>query len=74
MMHRVKKVWHGGCKQVFNGEANEEWRSRTTRNGDKKMNGLIKQSKLEGLNQVASFAIAFFGVIAVVYMFAGGVA
>jgi hypothetical protein len=38
---------------------------------NKKMNGLIKQSKLEGLNQVASFAIAFFGVIAVVYMFVG---
>jgi hypothetical protein len=38
---------------------------------NKKMNGLIKQSKLEALNQVASFAIAFFGVIAVVYMFVG---
>ena len=67
----VNQNWHGGCKQVFNGEANTEWRSRKTRNGDKKMNGLIKQSKLEGLNQVASFAIAFFGVIAVVYMFVG---
>lgn len=36
------------------------------------MNGLIKQSKLDGINQLGSFAIAFFGVIAVVYMFVGG--
>ena len=39
-----------------------------------KMNGLIKQSKLEGINQLGSLTIAFFGVIAVVYMFVGGVA
>jgi hypothetical protein len=32
----VNKFWHGGCIQVFNGEANTEWRSRTTRNGDRK--------------------------------------
>jgi hypothetical protein len=68
----VKKLWHGGCIQVFNGEANTEWRSRKTRNGDKKMNGLIKQTKLDGLNQLGSFAIAFFSVIAVVYVFVGG--
>ena len=74
MLKAVKKVWHEGCKQVFNGEATAEWRSRKTRNGDKKMNGLIKQTKLDAVNQLGSFAIAFFSVIAVVYMFAGGIA
>jgi hypothetical protein len=36
------------------------------------MNGLIKQTKLDGLNQLGSFAIAFFSVVAVVYVFVGG--
>lgn len=35
------------------------------------MNGLIKQTKLDGINQLGSFVIAFFGVVAVVYMFVG---
>jgi len=38
------------------------------------MNGLIKQSNLEGLNTLGSFAIALFSIIAVVYAVAGGVA
>jgi hypothetical protein len=38
------------------------------------MNGLIKNSKLDAVNQLGSFAIAFFGVVAVLYMFVGGVA
>ena len=43
------------------------------------MNGLIKQSKLDGLNTLGSFAIALFSVAAVFYMMAtaiggGGVA
>ncbi len=43
------------------------------------MNGLIKQTKLDGLNTLGSFAIALFSVAAVVYMMAtaiggGGVA
>jgi hypothetical protein len=32
----INESWHGGCNQVFNGEANKEWRSRKTRNGDRK--------------------------------------
>jgi len=39
-----------------------------------KMNGLIKNSKLDAVNQLGSFAIAFFGVVAVLYVFVGGVA
>jgi hypothetical protein len=43
------------------------------------MNGLIKQTKLDGVNTVASFAIALFSVAAVIYVMAtaitgGGVA
>jgi hypothetical protein len=43
------------------------------------MNGLIKTSKLETLHFLGSFAIAFFGVAAVLFMMAtaivgGGVA
>ena len=43
------------------------------------MNGLIKQSKLDGVNTVASFAIALFSIAAVIYVMAtvitgGGVA
>jgi len=43
------------------------------------MNGLIKSSKLENLHFLGSFAIAFFGVAAVLYVMAtaiigGGVA
>jgi hypothetical protein len=46
---------------------------------EKTMNGLIKQSKLDGLNTLGSFAIALFSVAAVFYMMAtaiggGGVA
>lgn len=37
-----------------------------------KMNGLIKQTKLDGINQLGSLTIAFFGVVAVLYMFVGG--
>jgi hypothetical protein len=32
----INESWHEGCIQVFNGEANKEWRSRKTRNGDRK--------------------------------------
>lgn len=43
------------------------------------MNGLIKQTKLDGLNTFGSFAIALFSVAAVIYVLAtaitgGGVA
>ncbi len=43
------------------------------------MNGLIKQTKLEGANSLGSLAIAFFNISAVLYVFAtaftgGGVA
>ena len=43
------------------------------------MNGLIKQTKLDGVNTVASFAIALFSVAAVIFVMAtaitgGGVA
>lgn len=43
------------------------------------MNGLIKQSKLEGANNLGSLAIALFSISAVLYVFAtaftgGGVA
>lgn len=43
------------------------------------MNGLIKQTKLDGVNTIASFAVALFGVAAVIYVMAtaitgGGVA
>lgn len=36
------------------------------------MNGLIKQSKLENVNVLGSFAIALFSVAAVVYALVGG--
>jgi hypothetical protein len=36
MMTRVKKLWHGGCKQVFNGEAHQEAQPIKTRNGELK--------------------------------------
>ena len=32
----INASWHAGCNHVFNGEANTEWRSRKTRNGDRK--------------------------------------
>lgn len=43
------------------------------------MNGLIKRSKLEGVNDIGSFAIALFSISAVFYVIAtaftgGGVA
>ena len=43
------------------------------------MNGLIKQTKLEGANSLGSLAIAFFNISAVLYVIAtaftgGGVA
>jgi hypothetical protein len=43
------------------------------------MNGLIKQTKLEGVNLLGSMAIALFSISAVLYVFAtaftgGGVA
>lgn len=38
------------------------------------MNGLIKQSNLEGLSTLGSFAIALFSIVAVVYAVAGGAA
>ena len=37
------------------------------------MNGLIKQTKLDGLNQLGSLAIAFFSVAAVLYVMVTGV-
>lgn len=36
------------------------------------MNGLIKQTNLEGFNTLGSFAIALFAVAAVVYTLVGG--
>jgi len=39
-----------------------------------KMNCLIKQTKLDVINQLGSLTIAFFGIVAVVYMFVGGIA
>ncbi|MEZ6029270.1 MAG: hypothetical protein R3C46_05920 [Hyphomonadaceae bacterium] len=37
------------------------------------MNGLIKQSKLEGVNLVGSLAIALFSVATVIYAMAQGI-
>lgn len=37
------------------------------------MNGLIKQTKLDGVNTIASFAIALFSVAAVIYVMATAV-
>lgn len=39
-----------------------------------KMNGLIKQTKLDAINQIGSLAIAFCSIAALIYMFAGSVA
>jgi hypothetical protein len=36
------------------------------------MNGLIKQTKLDGVNTLGSFAIALFSMAAVFYAFVGG--
>lgn len=71
MTDTVKKFWHGGCKQVFNGEAQQKAQPKT-RNGDKKMNGLIKQTSLETLNSFASFAIAISGVALMLYVMVNG--
>ena len=38
------------------------------------MNGLIKQSNLDGLNSLGSLAIALFSIVAVVYATVGGIA
>jgi len=51
----------------------------TRKKKEKTMNGLIKQSKLDGLNFLGSFTIALFSVAAVFYVMAtaitgGGVA
>jgi hypothetical protein len=37
-----------------------------------KMNGLIKQTKLDGVNTLGSFAIALFSIVAAVYVMVGG--
>ena len=39
-----------------------------------KMNGLIKQTKLDAINQLGSLTIAFFSAAAALYMFVGMVA
>ena len=36
------------------------------------MNGLIKQTNLDGVNTLGSFAIALFSMAAVLYAFVGG--
>ncbi len=36
------------------------------------MNGLIKQSNLDGMNTLGSFAIALFSIVAVIYATVGG--
>jgi hypothetical protein len=71
-IHTVKKFWHGGCIQVFNGEATQRAQPKKTRNGDKKMNGLIKQSSLENVNYLASFAIGISGVALMLFVLVNG--
>lgn len=42
-----------------------------TRNGDKKMNGLINSSKLSGIGTFGALAVAFYSVSVVLYMLTG---
>lgn len=69
MSLRVKKVWHEGCNIVFNGEAHQEAQPKNKKRRNS-MNGLIKQTKLDGLSTAGSFAIALFSVAAVLAVLA----
>lgn len=75
MILTVKKVWHGGCKQVVQrrgpkrGAADQNKKRRT------KMNGLIKQTNLDGVNFLGSLTIAFSSVAVALYvLMSGGIA
>jgi hypothetical protein len=72
MTGRVKKVWHGGCKQVCNGKATTEGEADQNKKRSNKMNGLIKQTNLDGVNFFGSLAIAFAGVAAALFVMANG--
>jgi hypothetical protein len=70
--HTVKKVWHGGCKQVRNGKAHQKAKPNKNKKRNKKMNGLIKQTNLDGLNFLGSLAVALSSVALVIYVMANG--
>lgn len=72
MFRTVKKVWHAGCKQVFNGEATTEGAADQNKKRRTKMNGLIKQTNLDGVNVLGSLLVAFSGVVAIVYVMFNG--
>lgn len=72
MRGTVKKVWHGGCRQVFNGEATREGAAEKNKKRSKKMNGLIKQTNLDGVNLLGSLAIALSSVAVILYVMTTG--
>ena len=73
MNRKVKKIWHGGCKKKSATARPTEDGADKNKKRSKKMNGLIKQTKLDGVNVLGSLAIALSGVFAVLYMMANGV-
>jgi hypothetical protein len=58
-------------KRLTAGDPNTD--TGRTRNGDKKMNGLIQTPNLGDIGSFGSLAVAFAGVAAVLYMLFTGV-
>lgn len=68
----VKKIWHGGCKLGFNGEATTEGAAGKNKKRSKKMNGLIKQTKLESVSSIGALTLAVFAVALAFYTLIAG--
>lgn len=75
MTGTVKKVWHAGCKHIVQRRGPQRGAADKNKKRRTKMNGLIKQTNLDGVNFLGSLTIAFSSVAVALYvLMSGGIA